>query len=140
MSLISQNGKGGAAILPPVTKVINGRGVAHRHLDARQRAILAANVADGIARFVPSQKQLANVFDVSVPYVQLARKLSLEKRSAILDGLDRTSFVDLMDRLRRLTSPLAVANISDAQLMNVARIVGADRRLEAAAAAESSKS
>jgi hypothetical protein len=88
----------GTAILPPTTqKVITGASIVHRQLDKRQRAILAADVLDGMVRLDPSQKQLAQIFGVSVVYVAIARKLSPGKRVAILRKWDPTPFTELMN-------------------------------------------
>ena len=74
-----------ATLLPPIpTRTIVGAGLANCHLDKRQRAVLAADVLDGMATVALSQKQLADIFDVSVPYINVARKLSPGKRAAIL--------------------------------------------------------
>jgi hypothetical protein len=140
------NGRGTATVLPP-TKTIVGRGLAHRHLDARQRACLAADVLDGAVQLDPSQKQLAEIFGISAPYIQVARKLSPGKRAAILRGWDPTSFADLVNPSRqlqpqlRLRAPDAKANgkssISDTEIENMIKAVGIERTLEVAAQVES---
>jgi hypothetical protein len=138
----STNGNGGAAtILPPtINKVITGAGLANRRLDKRQRACLVADVIDGVVTFIPSQQQLAHIFGVSVPYIELARKLPIGKRTAILRGFDPVSFTDLMNPPRQLSlrGPVIpdLKVIPDTVLENLARAVGVDRLLAAAIAVE----
>ena len=63
------NGGPVAAIpLSPTTKVITGASLAHRQLSKAQRAVLAADVTDGWARYVPTHQQLAAAFGVSQTY------------------------------------------------------------------------
>jgi hypothetical protein len=77
--------------------VLSGRGLAHRHLNKRQRAVLAADVVDGIVTVQLSAKQVAQLLAVSVPYLALAQQLSPKKRAAILSGKDDTSFAGLLN-------------------------------------------
>ena len=126
-----------ATLLPPIpTRTIVGAGLANRQLDKRQRACLVADVLDGLVTFVPSVGQLANVFGVSVPYINAARKLSLGKRAAILKGWDPTSFADLVHPQQRQLLVPNCASITNLQLEHVIRAVGVDRALEAAVAVE----
>jgi hypothetical protein len=134
-----KNGNGGADILPPSTKTIGGRGLARRKLDPRQKACLVADVLDGVTTFTPSQKQLADLFGVSIPYVELARKLAPGKRAAILRGWDQTSFAELMPRRSAMLPALITdmkVEIPDIVLENLARSVGVERMLAAAVAVE----
>jgi hypothetical protein len=135
-----KNGNGGADILPPSTKTIGGRGLARRKLDPRQKACLVADVLAGLTVFTPSQKQLANLFNVSVVYVETARRLAPSKREAILRGWDQTSFADLMNPPRQLSLAMPVIPdlkaIPDVVLENLARAVGTERMLAAAVAVE----
>jgi hypothetical protein len=113
----------------------------HRQLTKRQRAILAADVLDGLVTFSPSQKQLADLLDVSVPYINVARRLSAGKRTAILRGWDSVSFTELMSpppRQLSLAGPVIpnMKVITDADLENLVRNAGIERVLEAACAVE----
>jgi hypothetical protein len=133
------NGGAGAAIPPAVIPTVVGAGLANRHLDKRQRACLAAGVIDGTVEFIPSQQQLAHIFGVSVPYIELARKLSPSKRTGILHGWDPTSFVDLVHPTRQLRLKLPAPNcasITNSYLETVIRAVGVERVIEAACAVE----
>jgi hypothetical protein len=135
----SKNGNGGAVTILPPAKTIAGRGLAHRHLDARQRATWAADVLDGTVQFTPSQKQLADLFGVSIPYTQAARKLSPGRRAAIQRGWDPVSFADLVHPQRQLRLKLPApmsASITNLQLEHVIRTVGIERVLEAAVQVE----
>ena len=130
------NGNGGVVILPPPTKAIGGRGLARRKLDQRQKACAIVGVLDGVIPFAPSQKQLADLFHVSVVYVELARRLSAEKRAAILSGKDKTSFADLMTRPHQLVLP-AITELPDSVVERLVRSIGTDRLLTIACAVES---
>jgi hypothetical protein len=139
MDFPSQNGNGGALLLPPLTKTIGGRGLARRKLDQRQKACLVADVLAGLTVFTPSQKQLADLFGVSVVYVETARRLAPGKREAILRGWDPTSFAELLRPQRQLRLKLPTPNcasITNLQLEHVIRAVGVERVLEAAVAVE----
>ena len=90
----SMNGNGSAIA---ARRVLSGRGLAHRRLNARQRAALAADVVDGIVTIQLTLKQMAQIFGVSAPYIALAQQLTPEKRAAILSGKDDTSFAGLLN-------------------------------------------
>jgi hypothetical protein len=133
------NGGNGATTLISPTKTIAGRGLAHRHLDSRQRAVLAADVLDGTVQFDLSQTQLATLLGVSVPYIQAARKLSPSKRTGILHGWDLMSFAELVPTQRQLRMKLPMpmcASITNHQLQHVIRTVGVERALNAAVEVE----
>jgi hypothetical protein len=132
------NGSNGSAtLLPPIpTQTIVGAGLANRRLDKRQRACLCADVIAGLVTFTPSQQQLAHIFGVSVPYIEIARKLPTGKRTAILRGLDPVSFVELMPRRPALVPAPNCAWITNLQLEHVIRVAGIERVIEAACAVE----
>jgi hypothetical protein len=120
-------------------RVIDGRSLVHRRLDARQKAVLAADVVDGLATIRLTTKQLAEIFNVSVPYIALARELSPEKRSGIITGTDSTSFAGLLNApapTLALPAPNWKALIDDTSLFNIVSAVGIDRVLSAASAVE----
>jgi hypothetical protein len=52
----------------------------------RQRAVLAAQAADGVVDFELSSERLAALLDVSPAYVSAARRLSIEDRWAVARG------------------------------------------------------
>ena len=108
---MNTNGKGAA--IPETSKVITGASLVHRHLDKRQKAVLAANVIDGPARFVPTNRQVSDIFGVSMSYIDAARRLSPNKRKAILTGRDLTSFVVLLSWQRQLALPIPQPVIDD---------------------------
>jgi hypothetical protein len=137
----STNGNGGAVtILPPTPKVITGQSLAHRELDKRQRAVLAADMFDGTVPFRPTQAQSALICGVSVTYVTAARKLSPGERSAILQGYDVTRFADLLRPPRQLSLAMPVLPtvkvLPDSVLENLIRSAGIERVLDIAAAVE----
>jgi hypothetical protein len=93
-----------------------GRSVAHRKLDKRQRACLAANLADGLATLQPTIVQAAMLLGVSPAYVAQAQCLTPERRAAILSGSDATSFHALLDAPKRLALPAPVSNTPNLEL------------------------
>jgi hypothetical protein len=123
-----------AAILP--LRTIRGHSLAHCQLTKQQRAVLAADVIDGLAAFVPSHKEVATIFGVSTPYINVARRLSPGKRAAILKGWDPTSFTDLVHPQQRQLRVPNCASITNSYLETVIRAVGVDRALEAAVQVE----
>jgi hypothetical protein len=120
------NGNGSATAAP---RVLNGRGISHRHPDKRRRAVLAAELADGRAVVQLSIAQLVELLGVSRTYIEVARRLTPEKRRAILSGQDDTSFAALFDpQTPRLASP---APVNDDALVQLARSVGPERLFSA---------
>jgi hypothetical protein len=117
------------------TKVgsLSGRGVVHRHLDKRQLACIGANVADGLTNLELSIAQLTAALKVSRGYIDLARTLSPEKRQAIIEGRDQTSFVGLLKAPQQLALPSTNGRSDD--LVAVVRKYGAERVFDACFAA-----
>ena len=114
-------------------------GRALRHLDARQKACLAANILAQPGPFHPTVNQLANMLHVSPAYIAVARQMSSAKRAAILAGSDKSSFVPLLNPPQpcfALPAPKKVNGIDDAKLQTIALTVGAERMLDAAIAVE----
>jgi Pyruvate/2-oxoacid:ferredoxin oxidoreductase gamma subunit len=134
----SQIGKGKFTIVPPTPKVISGRGLSHRKSDKRQLAVMAANAADGLTVVTLTEKQVADMFGVSVTYVRIARSLSLGKRAAILHGSDQTSFATLMPNGTKSTKKVNT-DITDVELIEAVRCVGVTRVLNAAVAVEAAE-
>ena len=97
--MVTTNGNGASI------KRYMGISIIHRKLDKRQRACLAADLADGLAYFQRTDSQAAMLMDVSVAYVEHARRLSPLRRGAILSGADQTRFTTLLFALRRLALP-----------------------------------
>lgn len=127
------NGNGGATAV----RTISGRGLVHRHLDKRQLACLAADVRADLAIIRHTDRQLADIFGVSVTYIVAAAKLSSEKRKAILKGWDPTSFAELLNPPATvLALPAPNTPVSDAELAYVIRAAGLDRTLAVAIAVE----
>jgi hypothetical protein len=127
--------RNGSATTAP--RVLNGRGIAHRHPDKRRRAVLAAELADGRAIIQLSIGQLAELLGVSRTYIKVARKLTPEKRLAILSGRDNTSFRPLLTSpIPRLVLMAPAGTPSDESLAALAHRVGPDRWLAAGVRAE----
>jgi hypothetical protein len=111
--------------------------LAHKSLNKRQRAIIAAEIVDGAAWLVPTQSQAATILGVNSSYVRIARSLSPSRRMAILRGEDQTSFAVLSARLApRLKVARGNGHIDDAALINLVQNIGVDRLLTAAIAVE----
>jgi hypothetical protein len=132
--MTSMNGNGSATA---VRRVLSGRGLAHRHLNKRQRGVLGADLADGVVTIQLTARQAAHLLGVSVNYIALAQQFTPEKRAAILSGKDSTSFVTLLNPSARrlaLPAPSVVVNWDkandDALLANV-RAAGITRTWDA---------
>jgi hypothetical protein len=120
MGHLLRNGNGGAVILPPTPKTISGRALAHRRLDKRQRACLAADVIEGFVRVKPTVTQIAVMLDVSPAYIAIARRLPLGKRAAISRGWDPTPFAALVHKTVTVPAKVINSTITDADLAVVA--------------------
>jgi len=134
-------------------RVLSGRGLVHRKLDARQRACVAANGAQGETKIDWTVTQLVAALKVSRAYVDLARTLPVERRQAIIDGRDDTSFAAMLKapepQLEQLElafpAPKHSGNgngksiIDDATLIAVVRNCGIERTLQAAMAVEAAE-
>ena len=124
-------------------RVLSGRGLVHRKLDKRQLACVAANAAQGETKIDWTVTQLVAALKVSRAYVDLARTFSPEKRQAIIDGLDETSFAALLKapELQQLAIPAPKRrilvngkSIDDVTLLAVVRNAGVERTLQAVTA------
>jgi hypothetical protein len=116
---------------------LSGRGLNSRRLDKRQLACLAANAKEGLTQIDWSIAQYAAALKVSRPYIDLARTLSAEKRAAIIEGHDQTSFVGLLKApQQQLALPLTNGKSDDAELVAVVRKFGTTAVLDACVAAE----
>jgi hypothetical protein len=123
MEAFLSNGKGGP--LPSIP----GRSLALRtRLTKKQRAVLAAEVLDGRAQVILSLRQLVSIFGVSHTLVHAACKLLPETRVAVLRGR-AVSFATTNGNGH-------VRPLTDSELRHLAKIVGTERMLEAAAAVE----
>jgi hypothetical protein len=115
-------------------RVIPGKSLVHRHLNARQRAVIAADILAGRLILQPSASQLASLLGVCPAYVRLAQQLSSEERQAIASGTDATRFAVLFKSQHALPAPKLT--VSDAQLAAAIRAAGIERTLEVAASVE----
>jgi hypothetical protein len=137
-TLQKKNGTNSAVIL-------SGQSLVHRDLDKRQLACVAADVRDGLAIIQPTTRQLSTILGVSVTYVQVAEKLSPEKRAAIIARRDSTSFSELLnppERHHALPKPNgggSAANNANAHLLAVVRKYGVGPVLDACCAIEAAE-
>jgi hypothetical protein len=126
--------------------VITSQSLAHRHLDARQKAAPAVLVQRDEVDLKLCRRQLADVIRVSVPYAMLAENFSTEKLLAIVEGADPTSFATLMTSAKPVATPAVAAPVftpvnggavlSDDVLEHIIRAAGVERTLNAAARVE----
>jgi hypothetical protein len=115
-------------------EVISGRALAHRRLNARRRAAIAAQILEYEVTIDPSVCQVAQLLKVSVPYIVGARLLSPEEREAVADGRDLTSFANL---LSPAIKPIALPKpVTDLELADIVRNVGIERVLAIACQVE----
>jgi hypothetical protein len=119
--------------------VLSGRGLARHHYDQRQVACLAANVHVALAPFKPSISWLSRLFGVSGPYIAAALKLPAERRAAIVEGRDGTSFTNLLKAPERQLALPMPAEINDAEVVKFVRTIGRTRVLDAAVAIEAAQ-
>jgi hypothetical protein len=94
---------------PKARTRISGASLAHSKLDARQRACRAAQADHNEIHHTPTLRQRTAEFGVSVPYLQIARRLSPELREAIASGQDQTSFAELARCLDHAETAMATA-------------------------------
>ena len=102
-------------------------------MNARQKASIAAGVLAGEAVIELSARQVAQLFGVSVPYINAASELSPAKRQAIANGTDSTPVTTLIKPSSTLALPKPV---SDAALADIVRGAGIDRVLAVACTVE----
>jgi hypothetical protein len=113
-----------------------------RHLDARQKACLAANILAQLGPFHPTVNQLANMLRVSPAYIAVARHMSAAKRAAILAGYDESSFAALLNSSTphlALPAPKAANGVGDAEIIDFVRTVGVSRVIDAACTVEAAE-
>jgi hypothetical protein len=123
-------------------RTLSGRGLLHRRWDKRQLGCVAANAADGLIDIDWAITQLAAALKVSRGYIDLARTLSPEKRHAIIDGRDQTSFAALLKAPPALPAPKQVngnGKCDDAEIVAIVRKYGSGRVLDACVAVEAAQ-
>jgi hypothetical protein len=116
-------------------QVISGRALAHRRLNARKRAAIAAQILEQDVVIDWSASQLSQLMGVSLPYIQAARQLSPAKREAIVNGEDLTSFTTLLPRASKSLA-LPKLPVTDLELADIVRSVGIERVLAVACQVE----
>jgi hypothetical protein len=112
-----------------------------RHLDARQRGCVGANILAQPGPFKPPASLLAAILRVSPRYIAIANAMSQAKRNAIIAGYDKSSFVPLLNAPK---APLALPApvkpmINDVEIIDYVRRVGIGRVLDAAVAVEAAQ-
>ena len=120
--------------------VLSGRGLIHRNLDKRQLACIAADVIEHKTDIEWSIAQIMASLKVSRAYIDVARGLSPERRAAIINGRDQTSFVTLIKAANPQLPLWANGNghdLDDAMLLALVRKVGPARMFDAVVAVDS---
>jgi hypothetical protein len=111
--------------------------MAHRtKLSKSQRAVVAANIDDGIAAYQPTRVELAKIIGVSLPMIQRAKRLSPLARQQVMSGLVKLGFFD-RQKMRALPKP-APAN-DDEALRDIIRRCGVNHVVDIAAAIEAAQ-
>jgi hypothetical protein len=125
LDCILKNGKG--------IRVIDAHSVPHQKAPKAVKACDAANVLDGVAMLQNlTLKLVSTAFSVSVSSIVTAQRLMPDQRTAVRRGerpltLPATATIAL---------PAPKSPIGDVELVDIARQVGSERMLNAAAAAE----
>jgi hypothetical protein len=121
-----QNGNGHA-----IRMAMTGASLAHRlrRMTAAQRACSAADVDDGKVALVDlTAKSIAALHQVSLPYMQAAKKLSPAERDQVRRG--ERPLVPARPRAAPEAAPFDW--LDDAAFIEVIRQIGVDRTLDAA--------
>jgi hypothetical protein len=85
---------------------MRGASLVHRSkLTKSQRAVIVANIDDGIIAYQPTQTELAKMLGVSLPMVQRAKRLSPLARQQVMKGMLTLGYFSWM---RALPKPAAV--------------------------------
>jgi hypothetical protein len=132
-------GNGNGAARPP--RVEHGHSLAHRHLNKHQRAVIAADVEDGLAVYQPSRQELRQLLKVNAEYIRRARQLTPGQRRAILAGRNRHHPAISSPPVRTLALPKPAetngnGKLPDATLFDIVRNEGIERILNVAATVE----
>jgi hypothetical protein len=122
------NGNGHAAL-----KVERGASLAKRKLSKSQRAVIGANIADGLVAYQPTRLAIAADLGVSAVYVARAQRLTPEQRRMVREG--RIGLNRIKPSTRRACSN-GVALIDDITLTEMVRAAGIERVLTVASAVE----
>jgi hypothetical protein len=116
-------------------QVISGRSLSHRRLNARQRAVIAAQVLEQKVAIDLSVRQSAQLLGVSVPYIMAALRLSSAEREAVLNGEDLMSFATLLQP-KSMSLAFLKPPVTDVELADIVRDVGLERVLAVACQVE----
>jgi hypothetical protein len=123
------NGNGHAGRL----KVERGASLAKRKLSKSQRAVIGADILDGLAVYQPTRRAVAANLGVSSGYVARAQALSPDQRKMVREGrigLNRIASA------RRARSGNGAVIIDDIALTEIVRAAGIDRVLTVASTVE----
>ena len=125
----------GSSVAVP-QRIIPSASFVHRNWSKRQLGVLGADLVGGIAVMQPTTRMASRWLGVSEQYIRLGCTFSVGKRAAILGGWDTSSFSLLLTKPKPLLALPAPLAVSDDELIGIANVVGTERMLNAAAAAE----
>ena len=122
---------------------MRGVSLAHRtRLTKSQRAVIAADIDDGIRGYQPSQTELAKALNVSTPMVQQAKRLSPLARQAVMGGKATVGHYtrQMAAALKPKTAePVDHAKSDGATLRSIIQRYGVDYVVDMAAAMEAAE-
>ena len=147
MSLRNTNGQSYSTGNQTARPVARGASLAHQtKLSKSQRAVLAANVYDGLFAYQPSQVELAKMLGISVPMVAKARRLSPAARERITEGKATLATFEAPPAMPKSTTIKSVVNdinksfaVSDDILRKIIAARGVDHVVDVAAAMEAAQ-
>jgi hypothetical protein len=115
-------------------------------LSKSQRAVIAANIFDGIFAFQPTQVELAKLLGISVPMVDKARRLSPAAREQIAKGKATLATFKTPPAMPKSTTIKSVVidinksfAVSDDILRKIIAARGVDHVVDVAAAMEAAE-
>jgi hypothetical protein len=117
--------------------VERGASLAHRSkLTKSQRAVLGADIFDGVRRYQPTQTDLATLLGISTTMIVSARRLSPAARQQIMTGL-----ATLGHYAGRVPKPAIIKRVaaSDDLLRKIIATRGDDHVVDIAAAMEAAE-
>ena len=131
----SSNGNGAAR------PVVRGVSLVHRSkLTKSQRAVIVANVDDGIIDYRLTQTELAKNLNVSLPMVQQAKRLSPLARQRVMSGSVTLGYYARHARALPRPAPVIATSMNDDEtLLAIIHRCGVNHVVDIAAAVEAAQ-
>ena len=111
-------------------RVVRGVSLAHRKLTLHQKAVVLANILDGLTIYQPSEQDLVRLFGVSAQYIQNARRLTPDQRQVVLEYTARHPAISARPKPKPKNGN---GHLDDSELFRTIANVGIDRALNVAA-------